>query len=128
MTSWTKNTKALKEERRTLRSNGTKAEGFLWKMLKGKKIEGLLFRRQFSVDHYILDFYCPSLKLAIELDGDFHFHGSIPEKDQQRDQFLKAKYGIKTLRFENKTLFEYPDIVINSIKFEKESQTTSANS
>ena len=53
--------------RKELRNHSTSAEATLWKMLKGKQIAGLKFRRQHSVGPYILDFYCPQIKLAIEL-------------------------------------------------------------
>jgi len=50
----------------------TKAETLLWIELKGKNIEGLKFRRQYSIEAYVVDFYCPALKLAIEVDGATH--------------------------------------------------------
>ena len=110
-----KNSKDLKELRRQLRSNSTPTESVLWGLLKGKKINGLQFRRQFSVEHFILDFYCPSLKLAIELDGDYHFHGDKSVSDMERDQYFFEKYQIYTLRFENKIVIEQPQAIINSI-------------
>ena len=63
----------LKNTRKQLRNNPTKAEQVLWKYLKNKQIKGYKFRRQHSVGNYILDFYCPALKLCIEIDGDSHF-------------------------------------------------------
>jgi len=65
------NLPALKYFRRKLRSKMTPAEAKLWTYLKGKQLEGKKFRRQHSVSRYILDFYCPSSKLAIELDGPY---------------------------------------------------------
>ncbi|WP_255518216.1 endonuclease domain-containing protein [Fulvivirga sp. M361] len=59
----------LKKFRKELRNNGTSAEATLWTMLKNKQLEGRKFRRQYSVGYYILDFYCTSERLAIELDG-----------------------------------------------------------
>lgn len=50
-----------------------KAEVILWSRLKGKRLDGYKFRRQFSVAQFVVDFYCPRLKLAIEVDGDSHF-------------------------------------------------------
>ncbi len=109
------NTSDMKDLRRQLRSNGTPAEGALWNILKGRQIEGLQFRRQYSVGHYILDFYCPALKLAIELDGDYHYYGANPERDMARDRDLLQTYGIKTLHFENKVVFNQPQAIVNSI-------------
>ena len=64
------NRKEKEVQRKELRSNGTKYEATLWLILKNRQIDGVRFRRQFSVGEYILDFYCPELKLGIELDGD----------------------------------------------------------
>ena len=105
----------MKFFRRELRSHGTSAEASLWKLLKGKQIAGLQFRRQFSVGDFILDFYCPSLKLAIELDGDYHYHMAMPDRDWERDRVLLDKFGIKTLRFENKIVFNHPESIRDSI-------------
>ena len=112
---YAKNTKRIKELRRNLRKNSTIAEKALWNWLKGGNIEGLKFRRQYSVENYILDFYCPKLKLCIELDGDYHFHVNQPLFDAERDQFLKDKYRIHTLRFENKIVFKNPHAIIDAI-------------
>ena len=63
------NSKEQAPHRRALRNEGTSAEATLWLSLKGKQIEGMRWRRQFGVGPYILDFYCPQLRLCIELDG-----------------------------------------------------------
>ncbi len=106
----------LKHIRRSLRSNGTPAEGALWNVLKGRKVAGLRFRRQFSVGDYVLDFYCPFLRLAIELDGDYHYHCDIPEKDFERQQQLESLYGITTIRFENRVVFENPEWIVAAVE------------
>ncbi len=67
------NRKEKEVQRKELRSNGTKYEATLWLILKNRQIDGVRFRRQFSVGEYILDFYCPELKLGIELDGQGHY-------------------------------------------------------
>ena len=109
------NTKDMKALRRQLRSNGTPAEGRLWNILKGKKVGGLQFRRQYSVGQYILDFYCPALKLAIELDGNYHYNTANSEHDMDRDEDLLNDYGIQTFRFENKIVFEQPQTIVDSV-------------
>ena len=83
----------LRERRKLLRNEGTPAEATLWNCLKNSQLEGRKFRRQHSVENYILDFYCVSEKLAVELDGQEHFtiHGS--RHDDDRDRVLK-KYEI----------------------------------
>ena len=63
------NTKDQTLLRRELRNEGTAAEAVLWLLLKGKQLDGMRWRRQFGVGPYILDFYCPQLRLCIELDG-----------------------------------------------------------
>ena len=108
-----KNTSAVKNFRRKLRSNSTPAEAALWNILKEKKIAGLQFRRQYSIGNFILDFYCPKIKLAIELDGSYHDFVDI--KDLDRDKYLADNFGIQTLRFENKIVFQQPETIVNSI-------------
>ena len=110
-----KNTIDLKAIRRKLRSYGTPAEAALWNVLKGNKVCGLRFRRQYSVGSYVLDFYCPALRLAIELDGDYHYHCVMPRIDYQRMMVLEREHGIKTLRFENKIVFENPSVIVGAI-------------
>ena len=56
-----------------LRNNMPKAELILWSTLKSKGLDEYKFRRQYSVAQFVVDFYCPRLKLAIEVDGDSHF-------------------------------------------------------
>jgi len=94
----------LKETRRVLRKNLTPAEALLWKALKNRQLKGRKFRRQHSVGNYILDFYCPSEKLNIELDGMPHFTIIGEKKDKKRDEYLKT-FGIKIIRFENRDLY-----------------------
>ena len=105
----------LKTFRKELRSNLTPAEATLWKMLQGKQLDGRKFRRQHSVGNYILDFYCPSEQIAIELDGQGHFEASQAEYDQERDLFLE-RYGIRVLRFENKVVWENPEGLLQTVK------------
>jgi very-short-patch-repair endonuclease len=49
------------------------AEIILWSRSKGRQLGGYKFRRQYSVEYFMIDFYCPELKLAIEVDGDSHY-------------------------------------------------------
>ena len=109
----THNTSNLKTYRRELRTYGTPAEGRLWSYLKRRQVDGLHFRRQFSVGDSILDFFCPELQLAIELDGDYHRY--ISDHDYSRDQEMQ-RHGITTLRFENRIVFEQPETIIESIR------------
>ncbi len=109
------NKKYLKQKRRDLRNNLTSAEASLWKLLKNKQIDGYRFRRQFSIDNFIVDFYCPKKKVAIELDGAHHYTTAGLESDIKRDHHLNS-LGVKVLRFENREVFEATDALINTIK------------
>ena len=109
------NRPVLKENRKALRKNLTSAEATLWKFLKAKQLEGRKFRRQFSVENYILDFYCPAEKLAIELDGAGHFTSAGYDYDQERTKFL-GNHGIKVIRFENVKVFKALESVLEEIK------------
>ena len=104
------------EQRRNLRSNGTPAEAAMWNILKGKKIMGLQWRRQFSIGPYILDFYCPKIHLCIELDGEPHYTLKGMEQDQIRTEWLQEEHGIHILRFENHLVFDYPQNVVAEIE------------
>ena len=109
------NSGRLLEFRKFLRNNSTSAEVELWKYLSGKKLYGRKFRRQYSIGNYILDFYCPSEKLAVELDGNPHGDYIQIQKDILRDEFLQ-KSGIQTLRIENRLVFQDPEYVKELIK------------
>jgi very-short-patch-repair endonuclease len=78
----------------TLRQQMTPAESHLWEVLKGKQIAGLRFRRQHPIGQFILDFYCPAIKLAIELDGSVH--DDRQDYDQARTEIIEA-YGYQVL-------------------------------
>ncbi len=88
------------KRRQYLRRNMTKAEIVLWSKLKGKQLNGLKFRRQHGINNYVVVFYCPELKLAIEIDGDVHAYNSRIVYDKQRQKEIEA-LGIKVLRYTN---------------------------
>lgn len=107
--------------RKSLRNNGTSAEAFLWNYLKGSKLEGRKFRRQHSIKRFIVDFYCPSEKLIVELDGQVHFNEAAQEYDRKREKELE-ELGFTVIRFENKMVFDFLPSVLKDIKdhFKKE--------
>jgi very-short-patch-repair endonuclease len=106
----------LQTKRTKLRRKLTPAEASLWKALKGSQFEGRKFRRQHSVGDYILDFYCPEERLAVELDGEVHRSDAAKEYDAVRREFLET-HGIKVLRFENFMVFEEREFVLNTIEY-----------
>ncbi|WP_299214608.1 DUF559 domain-containing protein [uncultured Dokdonia sp.] len=97
--------KHLETYRKSLRNNATAAERFLWKHLKNKQLNGKRFLRQHSILNYIVDFYCPSEKLIIELDGEVHFNEEAQEYDAKRTEELE-NLGFTVIRFENKMVFD----------------------
>ena len=97
-----------------LRKNCTDAEKKLWWKLRAAQF-GLRFRRQYSVDSYILDFYAPRLKLAVEVDGDSHFTDDALAYDARRSAHL-ARYGIEVLRFTNIEVLLNLDVVLTAIE------------
>ena len=101
----THNTLEQKELRRILRTNSTSAEATLWGLINNRQLLDTRWRRQFSIGQYILDFYCPELKIAIELDGSHHFTANGNERDFVRDKYLAEQEGIVLLRFENKAVW-----------------------
>ena len=108
------NQPAQAQQRKVLRNNSTSAEAVLWNMLKSRQM-GVKFRRQFSIGPYILDFYSPEVKLCIELDGASHFTYGGADYDFERTAFLENNHGIEILRFENISVFKYPDEVVFKI-------------
>ena len=96
-----------------MRRNMTPAEVILWQYLRRKAL-GVYFRRQCPVGKYILDFYCSSVKLCIELDGNVHDSVSAFEYDEHRTAYLNS-LGITVLRYENSVVFNNVDAILDSI-------------
>ena len=103
-----------KEKRRQLRNNLTKAEVIVWQHLKGRQVNNCKFRRQYSIGPFVLDFYCPELKLAIEIDGSSHDHEDAQAYDQERQKYIEA-LGITFLRFTNEQVYKNIESVVMSI-------------
>jgi very-short-patch-repair endonuclease len=82
--------------------------------LSRKQMNGFKFRRQYSVNQYVIDFYCPVLKLAVEIDGDSHYRFSSLEYDDKRQKFIES-FGIKFLRFTNDDVYNNIDGVLQTI-------------
>jgi len=86
-----RNDPTLKQRRRELRRDQTDAEKALWTKVRNKQFFGMKFFRQYSIGSYILDFYCPTVKLAIELDGGQHNQNDNREYDSARSEYLKSQ-------------------------------------
>jgi very-short-patch-repair endonuclease len=105
----------LSKYRDELRKNLTPAEASFWNLVKNSNLNGRKFRRQHSIGNYILDFYCPSEKLAIELDGSSHFSGAGEAYDRERTAYLES-HDIRGIRFENNKVFEEREWVADVIR------------
>jgi very-short-patch-repair endonuclease len=114
--NWTgHNEKYMEEKRKQLRNHSTPAEIALWNLIKNRQLKGRKFRRQFSIDGYVLDFYCPEEKLAIELDGAGHFTLEGQRRDARRDAYM-AEQRIRTIRIENEKVFKNTHQVLDDIE------------
>ena len=105
----------LKELARRLRNNSTRSEIRLWMYLKGKQLNGYDFHRQKPIDHYIVDFFCGKLMIAIELDGYTHGFEKVFERDKVKTQKLN-ELGITVLRFNDEDVVNNIDGVVGSIR------------
>ncbi|MEI7502718.1 MAG: endonuclease domain-containing protein [Paludibacter sp.] len=105
----------MKPFRRKLRKQMTAAEVALWLMIKNRQLDGERFLRQFSIGHFVVDFYCSKYNLAIELDGAGHFTVEGQIYDANRTDYLNA-LGVRVIRFENFEVFEYPMRTLEEIK------------
>ena len=99
---------------RNLRQQSTDAEQLLWHLLRNRRLTGHKFRRQHPVPPYVLDFYCHTKKLAVELDGGQHNTEEARAHDEIRAGFLAAR-GIHVLRFWNDIVLTETDAVLEAI-------------
>ena len=97
---------------RKLRENQTKAENVLLWLLRRKNF-GCKFRRQHVIKGFVLDFYCPSARLGIEIDGGIHLKKK--DYDKERQEVIETQ-GIKIIRFKNAQVFYDPQLVIQKIQ------------
>jgi very-short-patch-repair endonuclease len=111
---YARNDPALKQRRRELRRSQTDAERVFWQHVRGKRFLNIKFFRQYSMGSYVLDFYCPKLKLAIELDGGQHADDEVRIYDESRSAFLRTQ-GIEVVRFWNHDVLKNTDVVLQSL-------------
>jgi very-short-patch-repair endonuclease len=94
-----------------MRRNMTPAEQALWQQLRNNKLDGFHFRRQQVIDGFIVDFYCHTAGLAVEVDGDAH----DTLYDMDRDLILRQR-GIRVIRFRNEQIFDEMERVLSAIR------------
>ena len=104
----------LKLYARQLRKNMTDAEHRVWARVRRKQLKGCQFYRQKNIGDFIVDFYCPSAKLIVEIDGGQHFTEEGIRNDKVRDSYL-ARLGFTVLRFTDTEVFQNTDAVIERI-------------
>jgi very-short-patch-repair endonuclease len=103
----------LLSKARSLRKSQTEAEKTLWRYLRSRQLEGLKFRRQQPIGHYIVDFVCLERRIIIEIDGGQH--ALEKEKDKAREDFL-IEQGFAILRFWNHEVLQSIDAVLTVIR------------
>jgi very-short-patch-repair endonuclease len=109
--------KHLESYRKELRNNATVSEKRLWKFLQKSQLENRKFRRQQSIGIYIVDFYCASEKLIIELDGYIHDNTVNQEYDFKRTTYLES-LDYTVIRFKNDEVKNSIQMVLDRIKIE----------
>ena len=97
-----------------MRKNLTPPEARLWQALRRRGLNDLKFRRQHPIGPFILDFYCVSAKLAVEIDGVIHTLGDNPARDERRDLWLE-RHRITVLRIEARHVLDRLDAVLTEI-------------
>ena len=108
------NLKKHTKTRKALINNMPMAEVILWTHLKRKRFRGLKFRRQYGIARHFVDFYCPKLRLAIEVDGINHLGKKGKLKDQKRQAEIES-CGIKVLRYMNTDIYDNIDGVVEDL-------------
>jgi very-short-patch-repair endonuclease len=99
---------------RELRQTATLPENVIWSLLRNHRFKSAKFRRQHILGGYILDFYCPEARLAIELDGSGHLEESKTVYDQKRTEFLESR-RITVIRFWNDQVLNHLEDVLGVI-------------
>jgi very-short-patch-repair endonuclease len=110
------------DKARCLRRNQTDAENKLWGILRNRSLATAKFRRQFSLDRYILDFYAPEIKLCIEADGGQHYSDEGKRHDDARAKVL-SDLGVEILRFSDRDILNNIEGVCEVILRAIESRT-----
>jgi len=100
------------ERSRRLRRDAPVPERVLWGILRDRRLGGMKFRRQHVIEPYIVDFYCPEVRLIVELDG--MSHDNRTDKDKKRTAYLEQK-GNRLIRFTNADLLKAADAVAQEI-------------
>jgi very-short-patch-repair endonuclease len=117
---WRASTEQIREAARAMRTHMTPAEMALWTAIRRGGLDGISFRRQHALGRFVLDFYAPRHKLAIEVDGAVH--ETQQERDAERTEAL-AERGIRVIRFSNVDVEANVQHVLERIRWEVRLQT-----
>jgi very-short-patch-repair endonuclease len=98
---------------RQLRREPTPAEYRLWLALRDRP-GGFKFRRQHPFDRCTVDFFCPAVRLVVEVDGDSHSMGDRPERDAARDAWLRS-LGLRVVRYDARDVMNALEAVLTDI-------------
>ncbi len=104
----------LTQKARLLRNNLTDSEEALWFRLRRKQLLGVQFYRQKPLGNYIVDFFAPSARLIVEVDGSQHLGADQETSDRIRDTYM-ASLGLKVLRFNSREVLRDKDVVVEVI-------------
>ncbi|MFP4599757.1 MAG: endonuclease domain-containing protein [Persicimonas sp.] len=108
--------KELLRRAKHMRKNPTRAEKILWGKLRKRRLLGKKFRRQHILRPYIVDFYCVSEKLAVEIDGGAHFGEEAAKQDEARDSYLLEVHGVEVVRVSAHDVRQHLDDVLNTLE------------
>lgn len=111
-----------RQRARGLRQAQADAENKLWRRLRASQLNGYKFRRQHPIPPYIVDFYCKSANVVVELDGSQHDEAV----DAERTRYLEQQ-GLKVLRFRNNEALQQLDAVLTAILDAVENRTLTPN-
>jgi very-short-patch-repair endonuclease len=115
---------ALLARAREMRHPLTPAEAKLWQRVRGQQL-GYRIRRQHPIWRFVVDFYCVSARLVIEIDGDTHAQPDQAEYDAARTEWLEAR-GHRVVRFQNQDIHQRLESVLEAIKAACDARTSSA--
>ena len=104
----------IRTRARELRKSMSEPEVMLWSRLRGRGPEKPTFRRQHPIGSFIVDFFCPSARLAIEVDGSTHWDDDRRRRDEVRDRWLEGQ-GITVLRVPASLIYRRLDAVVDRI-------------
>ncbi len=107
------NISPLKQRRRDLRQRSTPTENILWNKLRNNQL-GFKFRRQYSIDGYVMDFYCPSQKFGIEIEGGIHLETNQIIYDKYRYRYLES-FDIRILKITTDQIINNVDKTLKMI-------------